>query len=76
MMYLFLYLFSCIFDFLSRESDQCVVRARLRVASLSSCLSHQVRGIPLSEFPNSTTSTLAACSSHCPFNAERQAGKL
>ena len=27
-------------------------------------------------FPDGTTSKLAACSPHCPFNAERQAGKL
>ena len=39
------------------------------------CLLHQDGGIPLSAFPNGTTSKLPACSSHCPFNAERQAGK-
>ena len=40
------------------------------------CPPHQDGGIPLSAFPNGTTSELAACSPHCPFNAERQAGKL
>ena len=66
------YLVSSKFILLSRESDQSAVRARLGVAGLP----HQDRGIPLSEFPNGTTSKLAGLSSHCPFNAERQAGKL
>ena len=39
------------------------------------CLPHQDGGIPLSAFPNGSTSELA-CSPHCPLNAERQAGKL
>ena len=40
------------------------------------CLPHQDGGIPLSAFPNGTLGKLAACSSHCPLNAVRQAGKL
>jgi len=36
----------------------------------------KVEAIPLNAFPKNTTSKLAGLSSHYPFNAERQAGKL
>ena len=51
------YLFSCIFILLSRESDQSAMRARLGVASHLSTTPRW--GIPLSAFPNGTTSKLA-----------------
>ena len=51
------FLFSCIFILLSRESDQCAIRARLGVAGHLSTTPRW--GIPLSAFPNSTTSKLA-----------------
>ena len=73
-LYFYFFLFSCIFILLSRESDQCAVRVRLGVAS--HLLLHQDRGIALSAFPNGTTSELACWFLTCPFNAERQAGKL
>ena len=38
------------------------------------CLPHQDGGIPLSAFRNGTTIKLAGL--FCPFNTERQAGKL
>ena len=40
------------------------------------CLPHQDEGIPLSAFSKAQQVNLPACSSHCPCNAERQAGKL
>ena len=50
------------------------LRARLQVASH---LSTTPRGrIQPSAFPNGTTGKLASLCPHCPFNAERQAGKL
>jgi len=43
----------------------------------SSCLDTQkIEAIPLNALPNETTSELVGFSSHYPFNAERQAGKL
>ena len=69
------FVFSCIFILLSRESDQCAVRARLELPAI--CLPHQDGEIPPSAFPNGITQVnLLACSPHCPSNAERQAGKL
>ena len=70
--FLFLY-FIRTFILLSRESDQCAVRARLEVAGhLSTTLRW---GIPFSLFQghNKRTCRLAP---HYPFDAERQAGKL
>ena len=53
----FMFFFSCICILLSRENDQCALRARLRVASHVST-THQGGGIPLSAFPNDTSSKL------------------
>ena len=56
-------LFSCIFNLLSRKSDQKAI-----MSLLTSCRSPA--------FPNGTTINLPACSPHLSINAERQAGKL
>ena len=40
------------------------------------CLPRQDGGIPLHAFPMAQQVNLPACSPPCPFNAERQAGKL
>ena len=63
--------FSRIFILLSRES---AITSSLRSSAI--CLPPEDGGVPLSTFLNGTTSRLPACSPHCPFNAERQAGKL
>ena len=70
----FFLVFSFIFILLSQESDQCAVRARLGAASHLSTTPRreEFRQVP---FPTAQVN-LPACSSHCPFNAERQAGKL
>ena len=68
------FVYFCIFILLSRENDQCAIRARLEVASHLS--PHQDWGISLSAFPNGTTSKLAGLFSTLPFSAERQARKL
>ena len=69
------FFFGCIFILPSRESDQCATRARLGVARYLSTTPRW--GNFASAFPNGTsTVNLPACSSHCPINAERQAGKL
>ena len=65
---------SSIFIHLSQESDQCAVRARLGVAGHRSTTPRW--GIPLSTFSMAQQVDLPACSPHCPFDAERQAGKL
>ena len=67
------YFFCCIFN-LSRESDQWAMGARLGVAG--HLYTTPKWGIPLSAFPNCTTSKLAGLFSTCPFNAERPAEKL
>ena len=61
-----IFVFSCVFILLSRESDQRAIRARSGVAG------------HLSTTPRwgTTIVNLPACSSHCPFEAKRQAGKL
>ena len=52
----------------------------MRYASLlkvaSHCLSHQDGGSRYVHFQTAQQVNFAACSSHCPFNAERHAGKL
>ena len=48
--------FGCIFIFLSQESNQCAIRARLGVARHMSTTPRW--GIPLSAFPNGTTGKL------------------
>ena len=40
------------------------------------CLPHQEGDIPQVSFPTAQQVNLPVCSPHCPFNAERQAGKL
>ena len=62
--YVFFYLFSCII-LLSRESNQCVIRARLGVTSHLSTTPK--RGIPPSVFPNGTTDQLAGLFSALSF---------
>ena len=52
-----MFVFCCVFILLSRESDQCAVRARLGVASHLSTTPRW--GIPLSAFSNGTTSKIA-----------------
>ena len=61
------FLFGCIFILLSRESDQCAIRARLGVAGHLSTTPR---------WGNPVKCLWPACSPHCPINAERQAGKL
>ena len=62
---------SGIFILLSRESDQCAIQARLGVASHLSTTPRWGNSIKcLSQI------SLPACFPHCPFNAERRAGKL
>ena len=60
---------------LSRESNQCAVRARLGVASHLSTTPRwgKSREVP---FPTAQQVSLPACSSHYPINAKRQAEKL
>ena len=65
-----LFVFCCVFILLSQESDQCAVRARLGVASHLSKVTLRWGN------PAKAQVNLPACSPHCPFNAERQAGKL
>ena len=40
------------------------------------CQQHQDGGMPLVHFQTAQQINLPACSPHCPYNAERQAGKL
>ena len=68
--------FSCIlFILLSRESDQSAIKRALR--SCRSLVYHtkmgESRKVP---FATAQQVSLPACSAHCPFNAERQTGKL
>ena len=70
-----LFVFSCTFILLSQESNQ-----KAMTSSLRSCRP-PVYHIKLGEFhellfPTAQQLNLSACSPHCPFNAERQAGKL
>ena len=63
--------------YLPSYHEKALLRARLGVASsLRSCLPHQDWEIPLRAFPRGTASKVAGLFLHCPFNAERQAGKL
>jgi len=67
--------------YLSRYLDQETTKEPFQSSSQSAtCYYHsnhsKVEEISLSDLPKDTTSELAGLSSHYPFNAERQAGKL
>ena len=73
----FVYLyFRCTLILLSRESDQCAI-----ANSRKSCQpSDFVYDMKMGEsrqvlFPTAQQVNLPVCSSHCPFNAERKAGR-
>ena len=70
-----IFVFSCTFILLSRESDQ-----NAMTSSLMSCRPPVYRtktGESRSvSFPPAQQVNLPTCSPHCPFNAERKAGKL
>ena len=72
---IFILVFSRTFILLSRESDLSAITSSLR--SYRPSVYHtrvgESRQVP---FPTAQQANLPACSPHCPFNAERQAGKL
>ena len=69
-----LFVFSCIVILPSPKSDQSAM-----TSSVKHCRQSVIRwGNAAREvlFPAKLHVNLPACSTHCPFNAERQAGKL
>ena len=67
-----IYIYLHIYPPITKERS---MRFTSSLRSCQPCLPHQDGGTPLSAFPNELAD-LPACSPHCTFNAERQAGKL
>ena len=72
---MFLVVFSCLFILLSRESDQSTITILLRSCrpSVYHGKIEESRYLP---FPTALQINLPACCPSCPFNAERQRGKV